>query len=275
MIDTHCHIDDEVFAAELDAVVARQREAGVEAILVPGVNVASLATVEAVCSAYPGYLYPAFGLHPEDVKGDYVADLALIRAAIDRVGTYPAHEQGIVAIGEIGLDYYWSQEFKAEQQEALRVQLRWAVELGLPVMIHARDAAEDTLRIIREITAEAEAAGKTLRGVMHCFSGSREIADEYLKMGWLLGIGGVITFKNCKLAEMLCPHEGNRPPVPLSCLVLETDAPYMAPVPHRGKPNESRYMAFVVRKLAEAYEVSEKEVIERTNGAAKCLLGIK
>lgn len=275
MIDTHCHIDDEAFAAELDAVVSRQREAGVEAILVPGVNVASLTTVEAVCRAYPGYLYPAFGLHPEDVKSDYVADLEIIREAIDRVGTYPVKEHGLVAIGEIGLDYYWSQEFKAEQQEALRVQLRWAAELGLPVMIHARNAAEDTLRIIREITAEGQAEGKTLRGVMHCYSGSREIADEYIKMGWLLGIGGVITFKNCKLAEMLCPSDGSRPAIPLSHLVLETDAPYMAPVPHRGKPNESRYMEFVVRKLSEAYGVTENEVIERTNEAARRLFGIK
>lgn len=275
MIDTHCHIDDDAFAAELDAVVARQREAGVEAILVPGVNVASLESVEKVCKAYPSYLYPAFGLHPEDVKTDWQADLAVIREAIDRVGIYPACAEGIVAIGEIGLDYYWSQEFKVEQQEALRVQLRWAVELDLPVMIHARDAAEDTLRIIREISAEAKQAGKTLRGVMHCYSGSREIAEEYIKMGWCLGIGGVITFKNCKLAEMLCPSDGSRQPIPLSQLVLETDAPYMAPVPFRGKPNESRYMEFVVRKLAEAYKMSEKEVIEHTNTAAKALFGIK
>lgn len=275
MIDTHCHIDDEAFASELDAVVARQREAGVEAILVPGVNVASLESVQAVCKAYPGYLYPAFGLHPEDVKADWRTDLQLIREAIGRVGTYPAHADGIVAIGEIGLDYYWSKEFKSEQQEALREQLRWAVELNLPVMIHARDAAEDTLRIIREITAEAEAAGKKLRGVMHCYSGSREIADEYIRMGWYLGVGGVITFKNCKLADMLCPQDGSRPPIPLSQLVLETDAPYMAPVPHRGKPNESRYMEFVVRRLAEAYCVSENEVIERTNAAAKALFSVK
>lgn len=275
MIDTHCHIDDEAFASDLDAVVARQREAGVEAILVPGVNAASIGSVSGVCKAYPGYLYPAFGLHPEDVKASWRDDLAFIREAIDRVGCYPARPDGIVAIGEIGLDYYWSKEFAAEQQEALLTQLRWAVELDLPVMIHARDAAEDTLRIIRQASKEAEAAGQKLRGVMHCYSGSREIAEEYIRMGWYLGIGGVITFKNCKLADMLCPSDGSRPPIPLSSLVLETDAPYMAPVPFRGKPNESRYMHYVALRLAEAYGTTEKEVVEATNAAAKSLFGIK
>jgi len=275
MIDTHCHIDDEAFASELDAVVARQREAGVEAILVPGVNVSSVGSVLEVCRTYPGYLYPALGLHPEDVKADWRQDLTLIREAIDRVGHYPGNPEGIIAIGEIGLDYYWSVDFKQEQQEALITQLRWAVELDLPVMIHAREAAEDTLRLIRQVSKEAEAAGKKLRGVMHCYSGSREIAEEYIRMGWYLGIGGVITFKKCKLADMLCPADGSRSPIPLTSLVLETDAPYMAPVPFRGQPNESRYMHYVAARLAEAYGVSEKEVVDATNAAAKSLFNIK
>lgn len=252
MIDTHCHIDDPQYMADLDAVIRRQQEGGVSAILVPGVNVQSCETVPAVCSRYPDYLFPALGLHPEDVRGDWQQQLAIIYKKVQTTR--------LVAIGEIGLDYHFDVTYKQEQQEAFRTQLRWAKNLQLPVMIHARDAAEDTLRIIKE--------EMPLRGVMHCFSGSYEIAREYVRLGWKLGIGGVVTFKNCKLAETLCPQDG-RDRIPLEALVLETDAPYMAPVPFRGQPNESRYMTYVVKRLAEAYGVAENEVILATNEAAK------
>ena len=275
MIDTHCHIDDEVFLPELEAIIARQREAGVEAILVPGINTQSVESVMRVCKAFPTYLYPALGLHPEEVKNDWRDNLLHIREAISQFGCYPEAEYGVIAIGEIGLDYYWSKEFKEEQKEAFTEQLRWAVELNLPVMVHSRDAADDTLHIIRMVRQEAETKGKTLRGVMHCFSGSREIADAYIQMGWYLGIGGVITFKNCKLAQTLFPSDEHLTSVPLSQLVLETDAPYMTPVPYRGKPNESRFLKYVVRKLSETYGVSENEVIELTNRASRTLFGIK
>lgn len=268
MIDTHCHIDDPQFAADLDAVVARQQQEGVEAILVPGVNMDSLDSITAVCQRYPGYLYPAFGLHPEDVNASFREALNAIYARVKEAMSWSLPERSpLVAIGEIGLDYHFSEEFKTEQQEALRIQLRWAKELNLPVMIHARDAAEDTLRIIRE-EMTLRPGEHELRGVMHCYSGSREIALEYVKMGWKLGIGGVLTFKNCKLPDTLRA-------IPLSALVLETDAPYMAPVPYRGKPNESRWMKYVAAKLAEVYETSENEVISVTNASAKALFQLK
>lgn len=275
VIDTHCHIDDEQFLSELDAVIRRQQEGGVEAIVVPGVNKASVQTVLEVCSRYPGYLYPALGLHPEDVRADYKEVLAFIHEAL-LSSPFRGNEGGFgfVAIGEIGLDYHWSTEFKPEQQDALRIQLGWAADMDLPVIIHARDAAEDTLRLIRDFNHELVAAGrKPLRGVMHCFSGSYEIAQEYLKMGWYLGIGGVLTFKNCKLGETLVPKDG-RPQIPLERLVLETDAPYMAPVPHRGEANESRWMSYVADKLAELYKTDQKTVIETTNLASKQLFCI-
>lgn len=275
MIDTHCHIDDEQFLSELDAVIRRQQEGGVEAIVVPGVNKASVQTVLVVCSRYPGYLYPALGLHPEDVRADYKEVLAFIHEAL-LSSPFRGNEGGFgfVAIGEIGLDYHWSTEFKPEQQDALRIQLGWAADMDLPVIIHARDAAEDTLRLIRDFNHELVTAGrKPLRGVMHCFSGSYEIAQEYLKMGWYLGIGGVLTFKNCKLGETLVPKDG-RPQIPLERLVLETDAPYMAPVPHRGEANESRWMSYVADKLAELYKTDQKTVIETTNLASKQLFCI-
>lgn len=266
MIDTHCHIDDPQYAAELDEVIRRQKEAGVTRILVPGVNRDSIETVLKTCARYPGYLLPALGLHPEDVKADYRDVLDAIHEAILQHGTDTEEVGSICAIGEIGLDYHFSTEYKTEQQDALRIQLGWAQEWNLPVMIHARDAAEDTLRILRSVA--------DVKGVMHCYSGSYEMAMEYVRMGWYLGVGGVITFKNCKLAENLVPSDG-RPAVPLDSLVLETDAPYMAPVPYRGKPNESRYMQYVVEKLSAAYQVSCEEVINRTNRAANALFGLK
>lgn len=264
MIDTHCHIDDPVYAEELDALIRRQKEGGVSCILVPGVNEASCRTVPEVCAKYPDYLLPALGLHPEDVRANWQEQLRVIRETIDRMPY-------LVAIGEIGLDYHFSEEYKEEQKAALREQLDWAIEKQLPVMIHARDAAQDTLDIIKEAVAKS---GGKLKGVLHCFSGSYEIAQAYVRMGWYLGIGGVLTFKNCKLGDTLTGN-GTHPAIPLEQLVLETDAPYMAPVPYRGKTNESRWMDYVAAKLAELYQVEKNTVICATNRAAKALFGLK
>ena len=188
MIDTHCHIDEEAFAADREEVIARQREAGVEAMIVPGVNVASIETVLDVCHAHPGFCYPALGLHPEDVKENWENDLALVEEAIR------AHRDELVAIGEIGLDYYWDKTYKEAQQEVLRRQLLLARELDLPVILHNREATEDILKIVNEVGG---------RGVFHCYSGSKETAEQILKMGFYLGVGGVLTFKNSKLAQTL------------------------------------------------------------------------
>ena len=258
MIDTHCHIDDPQYQDNLNAFLREQQAEGVESILVPGVNADSIEPVWDICSRYPDYLYPAIGLHPEDVKEDWEAQLALMEQALTH-RTY-------IAIGEIGLDYHFDTTYKEQQQEAFRRQLGWAQDKNLPVMIHARDATEDGLRIIRE--ANAARPDKPLRGVMHCFSGSHETAQQIIDMGLYLGIGGVITFKNCKLAA-------NLQDIPLSRLVLETDAPYMAPVPYRGKRNESRWMIEVVRKLREVYPMSAEDIIHTTTQNAKALFGLK
>ena len=274
MIDTHCHIDDPQYAEDLDAFLVSQREGGVEAILVPGVEAATTQDVLDVCAKYPGYLFPALGLHPENVKEDWREQLAAIKAAVDKnltttIETLEQHEvrleplstsnRRLVAIGEIGLDYHWDVTFKEQQHEALREQMRWAEQYHLPVMIHSRDATEDTLKILREFPS--------VKGVMHCFSGSHEVAEQVVKMGYYLGIGGVLTFKNCKLAEHLVG-------IPLEALVLETDAPYMAPVPYRGKRNESRWMRYVAERLAQVYGCSVEHVIEQTTANAKALFVI-
>ena len=261
MIDTHCHIDDPQYADDLTAFLAAQREGGVEATLVPGVDKTSVEDVLKVCDQYPEYLFPALGLHPENVKEDWREQLATIKAAVDaRMRQLSTIKSNLVAIGEIGLDYHWDVTFKEQQQEALREQMRWAEQYDLPVMIHSRDATEDTLNILREFP--------TVKGVMHCFSGSHEIAKQVIDMGYYLGIGGVLTFKNCKLAEHLVG-------IPLERLVLETDAPYMAPVPHRGKRNESKWMWHVVERLAEVYQCSVNHVNEVTTANAKRLFIIK
>ena len=271
MIDTHCHIDDPQYAEGLSAFLDEQKAGGVEAMYVPGVDASSVKDVLEVCDRYPDYLFPALGLHPENVKEDWREQLQTLKAAVDErmsnspegvpypIAQRPISAKGLIAIGEIGLDYHWDVTFKAEQQEALREQLRWAEQYGLPVMIHSRDAAEDTLKILREFP--------NVKGVMHCFSGSHEVAEQVVKMGYYLGIGGVITFKNCKLAEHLVG-------IPLERLVLETDAPYMAPVPYRGKRNESAFVAETMRALSYIYNVGEEEVQSTTNATVKRIFSL-
>ena len=281
MIDTHCHIDEEAFEPDREEVIARQQQSGVQAMIVPGVNVASINSVMELCHAHPGYCYPALGLHPEDVKADWREQLATVEAAIR------AHRDELVAIGEIGLDYYWDKTLKEEQKEVLRRQLLLARELNLPVILHNREATEDILSIVNTIANDqspisndqSPITNNQLRGVFHCYSGSKETAEIILKMGFYLGIGGVLTFKNSKLSETL--KELNQSSItnhqlPITNrLLLETDAPYMAPTPHRGERNESRFMALVAERLAQVLNVSVDEIIEATSANARQLFGIK
>lgn len=258
MIDTHIHIDEEAYAADREEVIARQREAGVEAMIVPGVNAQSIDGILDICHRHKGYCFPALGFHPQDVKEDWQEQWAIIEKAIRE------HRDELVAIGEIGLDYYWDTTYKEAQREVFQRQLNLAQELDLPIMIHNRDATEDTLKILKAFSIQHSAFSSPLRGVMHCFNGSKEVAKQILDMELYLGIGGVLTFKNCKLFETL-------EVVPLDRIVLETDGPYLAPTPHRGERNESRLMIFVVQRLAEIYGTTPEEIIEQTTKNAKKL----
>lgn len=271
MIDTHCHIDEEAFDVDREEVIARQKESGVQAMIVPGVNVASIQTVLDVCHRHPDFCFPALGLHPEDVKETWESDLAVIEAAIR------AHRDELVAIGEIGLDYYWDKTYKEQQKEVLRRQLSLARELDLPVILHNREATEDILTIVSEFV-NPKSSDRQLTGVFHCFNGSRETAQQILDMGFYLGIGGVLTFKNCKLADTLAQLNNeyqssiNRTSsIVQSSILLETDAPYMSPVPHRGERNESRFMDYVAERLAQTLHCTKNDVIEATNCNAKQL----
>ena len=257
MIDTHCHIDDPQYADNFDKFIQLQKENGVTHILVPGVNAESIETVEKACSRYEGFLFPAVGIHPEEIKAEWQQNLEQVYNALEKHNGKNANSRyRYIAVGEIGLDYHWDKTFEREQKEAFRQQCTWALDYDLPVMVHSRDAWQDSINILQEF--------KGIKGVMHCFSGSLEIAMTIVKQGLHLGIGGVLTFKNCKLKNYLAN-------IPLEHIVLETDAPYMAPVPHRGELNESRYMSFVVNELAKIYDVSTQYIDEITTKNAKQL----
>jgi TatD DNase family protein len=243
MIDTHCHLDGEEFREDLEQVIARAKEAGVEAIGVPGIDLKSCDTVMALCERYPGYCFPMLGLHPEEVKADWREVLAAIAPAV----------AGALAVGEVGLDFYWSREFEDAQLQAFEEQVRWSIELQLPLMIHCRKAQNEMVTILKRYKDDLPG------GVFHCFTGNAIEAQELLQFDrFVLGIGGVLTFKKSKLPETLAEV------VPLDRIVLETDAPYMAPVPMRGQRNEPAFVAHVMRKLAEVYGVSDETVDEVT-----------
>ena len=253
MIDSHCHLDGEEFHEDLDAVVTRAREAGVTAIGVPGIDLKSCDTVLEVCRRYPGYCFPMLGLHPEEVRADWREVLARIKPFLNKG----------VCVGEVGLDFYWSREFEREQIEAFEEQVRWSVELGLPLMIHCRKAQNEMVTILKRFKNQLPG------GVFHCFTGNELEARELLQFDrFVLGIGGVLTFKKSKLPETL------QAVVPLERIVLETDSPYMAPVPMRGQRNEPAFVAHVAQRLAETYGVSISEVIRQTDENCKKVLNI-
>jgi len=260
-IDTHCHLDGEEFAQDRDAVVQRAREAGCTRIFLPAIDVASCHTVLDVCAQYPDYCYPMLGLHPEEVCADWREQLAAIKEIINL--KFQTSNIKLLAIGEVGLDYYWSREFEKEQLEAFEEQVRWAIELQLPLMIHCRKAQNEMVAIIKKYAQDL------VGGVFHCFTGNEQEARQLLEFPqFVLGIGGVLTFKKSHLPETLAAA------VPLNRIVLETDAPYMAPVPMRGQRNESSFIRYVITRMAEAYGASEEEICERTNENVARVFGI-
>lgn len=247
-IDTHTHLDGEEFREDLPEVVKRAQEAGVSKVFVPAIDLPSVKTVMEVCRQYPGYAYPMIGLHPEEVKSDWQQVLSEMKPLLD------SSDGEVIAIGEVGLDYYWSREFEQEQLAAFEEQVRWSVETRLPLMIHCRKAQNEMVTLLKRYKADLPG------GVFHCFTGNAREAEELLQFDrFVLGIGGVLTFKKSHLPEVLPAV------VPLDRIVLETDSPYMAPVPMRGKRNESAYVKYVLEKLAESYGVAPEVIAEATN----------
>lgn len=246
-IDTHTHLDGTEFDADRDEVMERARAAGVSKVFLPAIDLKSVETVLAVSRKYEGYAYPMIGLHPEEVGADWEKVLQRMREYI-----VPGHP--FIAIGEVGLDFYWTRDNEREQLAAFERQVEWSVETRLPLMIHCRKAQNEMVAVMRRYQNELPG------GVFHCFTGNEKEAEQLLDFhNFVLGIGGVLTFKKSHLPEVLPAS------VPLSRIVLETDSPYMAPVPKRGERNESAYVEFVLKRLAEAYGVEDEEVARQTN----------
>lgn len=262
MIDTHSHIDGSEFEADFSEVLLRAKQAGVEKIFVPAINAEGLPHLFEVCQQHPDYLFPMVGLHPEEVRPDKMDVNKTLQSMEDFLRSTPQSQPRPIAIGEVGLDFYWDDTYRTEQIEAFERQIEWAENLDLPLMIHARKAHNELLDCIKRHNPSR------LRGVFHCFTGSPEMAQQLLQFPhFMLGIGGVLTFKNSKLPQTLIST------VPLSRIVLETDAPYMSPVPHRGERNEPSYVSLVASYLANLYHVTLEEVSDQTNANVRTIFG--
>lgn len=252
IIDTHAHYDDKQFDTDRDALLAAMNPNGIEAIVNASAAVASWDLVLRLTRQYP-FMYGMIGVHPDEVGGLNDETFSRMEQLL--------HEDKIVAVGEIGLDYYWDNESHDIQKHWFIKQLGLAEQLGLPVNIHSREAAADTMEILK-------AYGKNLKAIIHCYSYSREMAEAYVKMGYLIGVGGVVTFKNARRLKETVEA------LPLSHIVLETDCPYLAPEPNRGKRNSSLNLPYVVKAIAKIKKVSEEEVIKVTAENARKFYGI-
>lgn len=252
-IDTHTHIYDEAFTGEEDDVILRAKEAGVDVMLQPDVDSRERDAMFSLVDRHPGELYAMLGLYPGSVDKGW-------RDEIDAMLSYRGRK--VVALGEIGLDYHYGAEFAAEQREAFRVQMELAAEMDLPVNIHLREATDDFFRIMDDC------AHLHLRGSLHAYSGSFETFQRVRKYGeWYVGVGGVVTFKKASLAEAVKR-------IPLDCILLETDSPYLTPVPHRGERNESKYIPLIAARVAELKGTGIEEVAETTTANARRLFNI-
>ena len=248
LVDTHCHLYLDDFQSDRQAIIDRALAAGVQKMFLPAIDSSELGNLLALEKSYPGNCIAMMGLHPCYVKENYEDELRLVREQL--------HSRPFAAVGEIGLDFYWDLTFKDQQYDAFRRQVDWAKELGLPVVIHSRNSLDECIGVI------AEKQDGRARGIFHCFSGGVEQARRIIDLGFYLGIGGVLTYKNSGLAAVVQE-------LPLENMVLETDAPYLTPVPFRGKRNESSYIKYVAEKLAEVKGVSVAEVAEVTTRNAQ------
>lgn len=250
MIDTHCHLYLDEFKDDLCQVVARAKNAGVKRIFLPAIDSQSHQEVISLESNYPSFCHAMMGLHPCSVNEHWKQEMEIV----ERYFT----ERSFAAVGECGLDFYWDKTYVDEQYQALEAQIELAHRLSLPLVLHTRNSMQEAIELLKKHKS------KRLTGIFHCFSGSIEQANEIMKLGFFMGIGGVVTYKKSGLNEVLKK-------VPLSSLVLETDAPYLTPVPHRGKRNESGYLSFIASKIAEIKGISEAEVEEVTTANAESL----
>lgn len=253
LTDTHTHLYYEADAAKRDELMQRCKQNNIDRLFLPNVDAASVPMMFELLQAYPDNCYPMLGLHPCSVKENWEEELAVIQPAI--------HQHKIYAIGEIGIDLYWDKTFLTEQIQAFKLQIKWAKALNLPIVIHCRDAFYEVYQVLLDERDEK------LRGIFHCFSGNLEQAQKIIELGFYLGIGGVVTYKNAGLDKVV-------EQIDLKHIVLETDSPYLTPVPYRGKPNESSYLIYVAQKVADLHKTFVEEVAEITTANSKAIFGI-
>lgn len=242
-IDTHTHLYDEQLMTEIDAVIDRALTNGVDKMYMPNCDSTTIDSMMKVAGLFPNSCYPMMGLHPCYVKENYKAELDIVAQWLE--------QKKFIAVGEIGLDYHWDLTYKEQQIEAFEQQVDWALQYDLPIVIHSRESTQDCIDIV------AKKQNGNLRGIFHCFGGTIEEAKQIIDLNMYMGIGGVVTFKNSKLSKVIDE-------VGMGNLVLETDAPYLAPTPYRGKRNESSYIPLIAEKLAEVTGIPVEEVAKVT-----------
>ena len=253
LIDTHCHIYVKEFDGDRQAMLQRAGEAGVVKMLMPAIDSREHENMLGLEKEKPGICVAMMGVHPCSVKDNY-------REELDLAGSW-LQKRAFIAVGEIGLDFYWDLSFKAQQYQAFHEQIEWALQYDIPIVIHSRESTDECIQVVKE-----HQKGK-LKGVFHCFSGTPDQARQLIDLGFYLGIGGVVTFKNGGLDKIVGKIEPDY-------LILETDAPYLAPVPFRGKRNECSYLTYVVQKLADIRETNMETIAAITTANAKKLFGL-
>ncbi len=253
LTDTHTHLYYETDTQKREELMRRCLDNGIARLFLPNVDSASIELIMSLSKAFPENCFPMLGLHPCDVKENWQLELDIIHAAI------PQHK--IYAIGEIGIDLYWDKTFVKEQIEAFKIQIAWAKKLSLPIVIHCRDAFDEVYKVLQEEHDEA------LRGIFHCFTGTIEQAQKIIDLGFYLGIGGVVTYKNAGLDKVVQQ-------IDLKHIVLETDSPYLPPVPYRGKPNESSYLIHIAQKVADLHHIGLETVAAITTENSKIVFGV-
>lgn len=254
LADTHTHLYAEEFDNDRDEMMQRSFKNGVTKILLPNIDSTSLQGMKDLCADYPTNCFPMMGLHPCSVKEDFEAELALVEKELFSDYKY-------YGVGEMGLDLYWDKTFYPQQKTAFIQQVKWSIELNLPLSIHTREATDEAI----ELLTMPELKGA--RGVFHCFGGTPQQAEQIIGLGFHLGIGGVLTFKNSNLREVLAP-------IDLKHIVFETDSPYLAPVPFRGKRNESAYILNIAQTLAELKDISQEEMAAISTANVAQIFGI-
>jgi TatD DNase family protein len=252
LIDTHCHLYLKEFEQDFEEMIQRARDAGIVKFFLPGINSEVIADMLKLEARSPGEFLLMMGLHPASVKENYVDELKIVEDYLSK--------RKFVAVGEIGLDFYWDTTYMKEQYEVFKRQMQLALSYKLPIVIHSRNATKETIDAVKPFAA------KGLSGIFHCFGDSTEMARHIIDMGFYLGIGGVITYKKANLGEVLKD-------IDLKHIVLETDAPYLTPVPFRGKRNESSYLTYIAQKLAETKNVAVEEVARITYENAEKIFG--